>query len=118
MSALADLVARIRAEGAIDLTEAAKQMPPRAGGKFRTPGCVARYCRDGLRGVRLEAFPGPDGWITSRQAVTRFLNELARRGGLPVAPPPREEPKRRSNGVAELARIAEEHRKARRKPKD
>jgi len=72
----AEVVARIRAEGAITMAEATKLFGVQSNGKYRTPATIAQYCRRGKRGVRLDGYYGPSGWITSAAAVERFLAEL------------------------------------------
>lgn len=72
----AEVVARIRGEGAITMAEATKLFGVQSNGNYRRPATIAQYCQRGKRGVRLDGFYGPNGWMTSEAAVERFLAAL------------------------------------------
>lgn len=80
------VVDRILNEGPISLIEAARIMGTTGRGKPRSAASMARYCSIGLRGVRLEAFYGTNGWVTSEAAVRRFLIQLAAPTCVPTQP--------------------------------
>jgi hypothetical protein len=71
-------------ETTLSLSQAAKLFPPFRAGR---PVHSATLCRWILRGarspdgsvVRLEAVRRPAGWLTSKQAVQRFLDRLTPR---------------------------------------
>lgn len=118
----ATVVELILSEGPIPLGEAAKILGPTARGKARSVTTMRRYCEVGMRGVRLEGFHGPSGWVTSAAAVRRFLarlNALATvpaelPGPAPAEPPPpppaRRGPSPAQRKIAELLRKQKEQR--------
>jgi hypothetical protein len=75
-----DTVRRIREEGAISMAQAAELFGLQRNGKLRHHNTIALYCTRGVsRGgkwIRLEGYRGPAGWMTSAQAIERFLVRL------------------------------------------
>lgn len=65
-------------EELLTLARAARYVPRRRGRKVHGT-TLWRWCVRGYQGLRLEAVRTPAGWATTRQAVQRFLAELARR---------------------------------------
>ena len=63
-------------ENLLGLSEAAKLLPRINGRKVAT-STLWRWCRKGLRGVRLEYLRMGRDIVTSRQALGRFFRELA-----------------------------------------
>lgn len=68
----------ITSEGPIGVHEAARLLGPARGGDAPHPHVetVRGYILHGSRGVRLEAFHGPSGWVTSPAAIRRFLARI------------------------------------------
>ena len=54
-------------------------LPPHSGGKPRHPASLYRWMDQGLRGVRLEFIQIGGARYSSREALSRFLNELTSR---------------------------------------
>jgi len=76
-----------REEELLSLTEAAKRLPGRAGGKRPHVSTLYRWVLKGVRGVRLEALPMGGTLYTSAEALQRFFAALARaRGAVTSAP--------------------------------
>jgi hypothetical protein len=81
-----------QAESLLSLTEATKALP-RVNGKRPSISTLWRWCRRGLRGVRLEYVRVGRGIATSRDALNRFFNALAAADptvippGIPEHPP-------------------------------
>jgi len=76
-----------REEELLSLTDAAKQLPGRAGGKRPHVSTLYRWVLKGMRGVRLEALPMGGMLYTSVEALQRFFAALARaRGALATTP--------------------------------
>jgi len=63
-------------ETLVSLTEATKVLP-RVNGKRPAISTLWRWCRKGLRGVRLEYVRMGRNIATSREALNRFFNALA-----------------------------------------
>src|SRR4051794_30553020 len=59
----------------LKLSEAARLLPVRRGRKVSTV-TISRWIRRGHRGVRLEGFRTPAGWVTTAAAVQAFLEVL------------------------------------------
>lgn len=66
----------IQNESLLSLTEATKALP-RVNGKRPSISTLWRWCRRGLRGVRLEYIRVGRGIATSHEALNRFFNSLA-----------------------------------------
>lgn len=63
-------------ETGLSLTEATKQLPS-LGGRRLDVSTLWRWCRKGVRGVRLEYVRLGHRIITSREALARFAQRLA-----------------------------------------
>ena len=104
----------IENETIVSLTEATKVLPPRNGRRVAI-STMWRWCRKGLRGVRLEYVRMGRNIATSREALNRFFNALAAADPIPK-PAPREEPahslaptpRSRQRMLDEARRIAQE----------
>ncbi len=79
----------ITPETALTLSEAAKLF----GGKRPSRMTVWRWCRHGLRGVRLAYIRRGRAILTSRAAVLRFTRDLAEADQADDEPPPRRRPR-------------------------
>lgn len=66
----------LRSEGLLSLTDAAKALPP-IGGKRPHVSTIWRWCRKGVRGVRLEHIRLGHRVCTSLEALNRFAHSLA-----------------------------------------
>ena len=66
----------LRNETALSLTDATKAVPP-IDNKRPHPSTVWRWCRKGLRGVRLEHIRVGHRVVTTREALCRFFDRLA-----------------------------------------
>lgn len=76
----------LETEMVVRLTEATKILPPRNGKRIAI--CTLwRWCRKGLRGVRLEYVRIGRNIATSRQALNRFFTALAE-ADPPIESPP------------------------------
>jgi hypothetical protein len=80
-------------ETLLPLADAAKFVPPGHGGKRTHLSTLLRWICRGARGpkgerVYLEALRAPRGWLTSREALQRFLVALTPTPG-ELAPTPR-----------------------------
>jgi hypothetical protein len=83
-----------------NLTEAANLFPSFRNGRPVHPATLTRWILKGVRGpngacVRLEALKRPAGWITSVEAVERFLAALTPNLNASRAPTPATPGKRR-----------------------
>jgi len=65
-------------EQVLSLAEAAQTLPA-PDGKHVATSTVWRWCKRGIRGVRLEYARIGRRMVTSREALTRFANRLAER---------------------------------------
>lgn len=72
-------------ETLLSLTEATKVLP-RVNGKRPAIATLWRWCRKGLRGVRLEYVRVGRSIATSREALNRFFNALAALDASPGLP--------------------------------
>ena len=70
-----DVAARLSREELLTTGQAAALLPARCGRK-RHPSTIYRYIVDGYQGVKLEGVKLPCGWMTSREAVARFIQAL------------------------------------------
>lgn len=90
-------------EALLSLTEAAKQLPSRRGGKRPHVSCLYRWTKTGCKGVILESIQVGGTRCTSREALARFFQALTQAG----VPAPDQSPTRRRRDVdqaeAELA---------------
>jgi hypothetical protein len=77
----------IENETIVSLTEATKTLP-RVNGKRPAISTLWRWCRKGLRGVRLEYIRVGRNIATSREALNRFFEALAQDDTPPVQTPP------------------------------
>lgn len=128
ISAAVSLVDLLTGEGLITMKMASEILGPcSTSGKVRGPFCVANYCQRGVQGVILEGIHGPDGWLTSRPAVLRFLARLhlktggvvpAHLAGVELDPLGKKREAEAAFWAAESARIVEERKVARRKKRD
>lgn len=102
----------IHTETIVSLTEATKILP-RVNGKRPSISTLWRWCRKGLRGVRLEYIRVGRNIATSREALNRFFTALAEADepvGHPAAPAPRAtpaEPAHRRAALEEADKVLE-----------
>lgn len=75
----------INSETLVSLTEATK-LVPRTGAKRLAISTLWRWCRKGLRGVRLEYVRIGRGIATSQEALNRFFQALAEADRVGVEP--------------------------------
>jgi hypothetical protein len=73
---LEDRAALLLGESLISLAQAARLFPPNRQGKPVHVTTLQRWVLDGIRGVHLEAARAGGRWVTSREAVARFLAAL------------------------------------------
>lgn len=105
---------KIENETIVSLTEATKTLP-RVNGKRPAISTLWRWCRKGLRGVRLEYIRVGRNIATSREALSRFFAALADADTPPAqSPHPVTRPERaaapaaRQRALDEADRILEE----------
>jgi hypothetical protein len=84
----------LAAEKPISLAEAAGLIPPARGGKKTHISTILRWILCGAKGpsgdkVYLEAQRVPRGWLTTREALQRFMEALTPRPGGGPKPAPR-----------------------------
>lgn len=72
-------------ETTVSLTEAAKIIP-RRNGKRAAISTIWRWCRKGIKGVRLEYIRVGRNIATSREALNRFYEALAQADPAPAEP--------------------------------
>lgn len=89
-----------RIEDVISLTAAAKSLPERRGGKRPHISCLYRWTTVGCKGVVLESIPIGGTRCTSREALARFFEALARQSELATFPPRTPTPAARSRSIA------------------
>jgi hypothetical protein len=96
------------------LSEAAKRLPPNRRGRPVTLSCVLRWVLDGVRTrdrkVRLEAVRLGGRWLTSKEAIQRFAEQLTPRfedapAAMPRSPAARRRASERAAKELEAARI-------------
>lgn len=63
-------------ERLLTLSQAAKTLPHRRGGRPTHPSTLFRWATDGLRGVKLEVVQVGGTKCTSREALARFFAAL------------------------------------------
>jgi hypothetical protein len=103
----------LTSESTLSLSEAAKLLPPRRRGARPTSSCILRWILDGAKSpsgdrVHLEAVRLPSGWITSREALQRFVERLTPQLDGNHGPPPRSPSKRQrasERAAQELERL-------------
>ena len=76
----------IENETLLTLTEATKVLP-RLNGRRPAISTLWRWCRKGLRGVRLDYIRVGRNIATSREALSRFFSALAEADTPPESPP-------------------------------
>jgi hypothetical protein len=86
-------------ETLLNISQAAKRFPPYRAGRPVHGATVTRWILSGIRGpggqrIRLEAVRRPAGWLTSVEAIERFLLALTLTLGSTPAPAPRSPGKR------------------------
>lgn len=69
-------------EDIVSLTEAAKLLPMRRGGKKPHVSCIYRWTVAGCKGVRLESIQVGGTRCTSREALVRFFERLSQATGM------------------------------------
>lgn len=72
-------------EQMVSLTEAAKELPARRGGKRPHVSCLYRWTQSGCRGVILESVQVGGTRCTTREALARFFDRLTHADGEPPA---------------------------------
>lgn len=75
-------------ENLISLTEAAKRLPVRRGGKRPHVSCLYRWTLTGCRGVVLESLSIGGTRCTSAEALQRFFDRLSHQSATPVESAP------------------------------
>jgi hypothetical protein len=68
-------------EEIVSLTDAAKLLPARRGGKRAHVSCLYRWTQSGCKGVRLESIQVGGTRCTSREALGRFFERLSNSTG-------------------------------------
>jgi hypothetical protein len=77
-----------RTEEILSLTEAARRLPIRRGGKRPHLSCLYRWTVSGCRGVVLESISIGGTRCTSAEALQRFFDRLSRKATTPIEPTP------------------------------
>jgi len=94
-------------ETLLSLTEAARLLPARRGGKKPHVSCLYRWSLAGCKGIVLETIQIGGTRCTSKQALSRFFARLSEAAGTLQSHPTRTPAHRRraaDRAVAELAR--------------
>lgn len=74
-------------ERTLTLSQAAKTLPRRRGGRPTHASTLFRWATEGLRGVKLEIVQVGGTKCTSREALSRFFARLTERAGVgPTGP--------------------------------
>jgi hypothetical protein len=107
MSAIPDLLA----ETTLGLSAAARRLPPLRGGRPVHAATLCRWIITGIRGpdggrVRLEAVRVGGAWMTSLEALERFLAALSARAGDATAPRTPGQRRRASEAAAKELKAA------------
>jgi hypothetical protein len=89
--------------------QAARLVPPLRDGKATHPATVIRWiahgCPDGAGGrIFLEAYRTPSGWVTTAEALARFLAKLTSAYAAGAPPPAAPRPGSASRAGSELKR--------------
>ena len=71
-------------ETLLSLTQTAKELPVRRGGKRAHVSCVYRWTKAGCKGVILESIQVGGTRCTSREALARFFDRLTDRQSVSV----------------------------------
>ncbi len=90
-------------ETPISLADAAEAVPT-VGGRKPSTSTVWRWCRFGIRGVRLEYIRVGRRMATSKEALSRFMNRVAEADAVGVTSGPRrrtDKARERAHGRAE-----------------
>jgi len=73
-------------ETVLSLTDAAKLVPARRGGKRPHVSCIYRWTTAGCKGVRLESIQCGGTRCTSKEALARFFARLSGQSVVPTPP--------------------------------
>lgn len=87
-------------ETIVSLTEAARLLPRRRGGKKVHVSCAYRWTTAGCRGVILESIQIGGTRCTSREALARFFAALSKQSGVQPSASSYRSPARRQREVA------------------
>ena len=68
-------------ENLVSLTDAAKLLPTRRGGKRPHVSCIYRWTVSGCKGIKLESVQVGGTRCTSREALSRFFERLTQATG-------------------------------------
>jgi hypothetical protein len=101
-----DVKAEILAGSGLALTQAAKRFPPYRAGRPLNPSTVFRWITDGVRApggrrIRLEGVRLGGRWLTSEQALARFID--AQTAAQITSTPPRPPTPQQRHRAAERA---------------
>ncbi len=91
-------------EHLVSLTDAAKLLPARRGGKRPHVSCIYRWTVSGCKGIKLESLQVGGTRCTSREALGRFFERLSDATGLQRDPQAVRTPARRAREVARADR--------------
>jgi len=69
----------VLSEHSVFVADAAQYFPPRRGKPLNT-ATIRLWIKEGVDGVRLEAVRAGRSFVTSREAIERFCDELTKRG--------------------------------------
>jgi hypothetical protein len=90
----ADLIHDLTQETLLSLAQAARRFPPYRLGRPVSPSCVWRWCRHGVKVpgfgvVKLECIRVSGRWLTSEQAISRFVAAQTPPDKIEATPTPR-----------------------------
>jgi len=91
-------------EALISLTEAARSLPGRRGGKRPHVSCIYRWTTTGCKGVILESLQCGGTRVTSKEALTRFMEALTYGADRPAVRSPVKRRRAVEKAIAELER--------------
>lgn len=91
-------------ESLVSLTDAAKLLPARRGGKRPHISCIYRWTVAGCKGIKLESIQVGGTRCTSHEALGRFFERLSERVGTSEQQPTVRTPNRRARDVAQAER--------------
>ncbi|MBX9654742.1 DUF1580 domain-containing protein [bacterium] len=94
-------------EQVISLTDAAKRLPARRGGKRPHVSCIYRWSTDGCRGIVLETLQVGATRCTSVEALQRFFERLSHHNKPEPSPQPTRTPNARRHASERAARELE-----------
>lgn len=83
------LATRLLAENLVPLSDICRRLPPGAGGRPTHAATVHRWVRRGVGGVHLEAVRLGGRWVTSDEALARFVAARTGAAGRPATAPAR-----------------------------